>query len=246
MKKIIMLCALALGSQACGNGDQVLKTAVNIANQIGTTGTANALTNDEVIKGLKEALIQGTTKGSTKLNAVDGFFKDAAVKILLPPDALKAEQKLRELGMGNLADKAILSINRAAENAALQAKPIFVNAISAMTIQDAMGILKGGNTSATDFLKRATTAQLTAAFNPVIKQSLDKVNATKYWTDVISTYNQLPLVQKINPNLTDFVTQRAIEGVFLKIADEEKNIRLNPVARTTAILQKVFGAVAQK
>jgi hypothetical protein len=209
----------------------------------GTAAGAKPLSNEEIVKGLKEALTQGTSKSTEQVSKVDGFLKDAAIKVLIPPDARKAEVKLRELGLGSLADKVIVSINRASEDAAIKAKPIFINAITSMSIQDAMGILKGPNTAATDYLKRTTTNQLTAAFQPSIKQSLDKVNATKYWADFMNTYNRLPLVQKINPDLASFVTQKAMEGIFLKISEEEKNIRQNPIARTTDILKRVFGYI---
>ncbi len=253
MKKIILITAgmvFYTGVQA-QSINSLLKKANTYAKQHGITvpnlnngiGGQKPLTNPEIVKGLKEALSQGTNKSTDKISKLDGFLKDAAIKILMPPEAKNAETKLRQIGLGALADKVILTINRAAEDAAIKAKPIFINAITGMSIQDGLSILKGNNTAATDYLKRTTSGQLTTAFKPVIKQSLDKVNATRYWSDFMTTYNKLPVVQKINPDLTGFVTQKAIDGIFLKISDEEKNIRQNPVARTTDILKRVFGYV---
>jgi len=207
-----------------------------------TAGTG--VTETEAAEGIKEALAQGLTGAVLKLNREDGFFKDAFYKILLPDDAKKVENTLRDLGLGNLADKAILQINRGAEDAAGYAKPIFVNAIKSMSIQDAIGLVRNGDTSATHFFREKTTAQLTAAFLPVIKASLDKVNATKYYGDMVNRYNSLPIVfKKINPDLNGFVTDKAINALFDLVAKEEKNIRNNFAARTTDLLKKVFGGL---
>ena len=204
-------------------------------------GSDNGLSTDAVASGLKEALDSGVQKGTAKLSAVDGFFADAAVKILLPPEAVKVESTLRNMGLGQQVDDAILSMNRAAEDAAKSAAPIFLDAITKMTIGDAWGILKGGDTSATHYLRGKTTDPLTAAFSPIIKQSLDKVNATKYWGLLFNTYNEIPFVSKVNPDLTSYVTGKGLTGIYYEISLEEKNIRKNPIARTTALLQQVFG-----
>ncbi len=205
-----------------------------------TTGVTEA----EAAEGIKEALGQGLAGAVLKLNKEDGFFKDAFYKILLPPDAKKIENTLRDLGFGSMADKAILQINRGAEDAAGYAKPIFVNAIKSMTINDAIGLVRNGDTSATHFFREKTTAQLTAAFLPVIKASLDKVNATKYYSNMVNRYNSFPLViKKINPDLNGFVTEKAINALFDLVAKEEKNIRNNFSARTTDLLKKVFGGL---
>lgn len=203
-------------------------------------------TTTEMVTGLKQALEQGTAKSADQLSVVDGFFKNAAIKILLPPDAQKAEKTLRRLGMNKLCDDAIHSLNRAAEDAAKQAKPIFISAIKQMTIQDATNILLGGNDAATQYFKRTTTAQLSLQFKPVIHTSLDNVGATRYYGALVSQYNRIPLVRKLNPDLDDYVTQKAIEGLFYQIALEELNIRQSLSARTTPVLQKVFGFVDQK
>jgi hypothetical protein len=203
-------------------------------------------TTTEMVTGLKQALEQGTTKSADQLSVVDGFFKNAAIKILLPPDAQKAEKTLRRLGMNKLCDDAIHSLNRAAEDAAKQAKPIFISAIKQMTIQDATNILLGGNDAATQYFKRTTTAQLSLQFKPVIHTSLDNVGATRYYGALVSQYNRIPLVRKLNPDLDEYVTQKAIDGLFYQIALEELNIRQSLSARTTPVLQKVFGFVDQK
>jgi len=201
--------------------------------------TRQGLSNDEIVSGLKEALTVGSNNSSQKLSAVDGFFKDAAIKILMPPEAQKAEKKLRSLGMGKLVDNAILSMNRAAEDASKSAAPIFINAVKQMSFQDALGILRGGDFAATNYLKNKTTSPLTEAFRPVIEASLQKVNATKYWNTVFMTYNKFS-VDKINPDLAAYVTEKALAGMFYQVGLEEQKIRKDPMARTTDILKKVF------
>ncbi len=189
---------------------------------------------------LKQALQQGTSKSTSQLSALNGFFGNAAVKILFPPQAQKAEKTLRKLGLGKLCDQAILSMNRAAEDAAQQAEPIFLDAIRHMTLQDVTNILLGSQDAATQYFKRTTTAQLTVTFMPIVKSSTDKVGATKYYGDVANEYNKLPFVSKISPDINAYVTQKAIDGLFYEIALEELNIRKNIGARSTPLLQKVF------
>jgi len=198
------------------------------------------LSNTDIASGLKEALKVGAQNASKQLSATDGFFKNAAIKILLPPEAQKVEATLRSMGMGSLVDKAILSMNRAAEDASKQAAPIFINAITSMSIQDGINILNGGNFGATNYLKGKTTVPLTSAFSPVIKNSLDKVGATGIWKTVFSTYNKISL-NKVNPDLTAYVTERALSGLFVTIGNEEAKIRSNPAGQASSILQKVFG-----
>jgi len=201
------------------------------------------ITEGEAGEGIKEALGQGLVKAVLQLNKPDGFFKDALYKVLLPPDAKKIENTLRDLGMGKMVDKAILAINRAAEDAAGFAKPIFIDAIKSMTISDAIGLVKNGDTSATHFFRLKTTDKLIAAFLPVIKSSLDKVDATKYYGDIVTTYNNFPTTfKKINPDLPGFVTGKATDALFDLVAKEELNIRQNIVARKTNLLRKVFGS----
>jgi hypothetical protein len=199
------------------------------------------LSQDEVASGLKEALEQGIVKGTDLASKTDGYFKNDLIKIMLPEDAQKVEKTLRNMGLGSEVDRALLAINRGAESAAIEAKPIFVNAIKQMNIQDALGILKGEPTAATDFLKRTTNAQLVELFKPKIQASLDEVGATKYYGDLANSYNKIPLTkQKVNPDLNAYVTQKAIDGLFVLIAEEEKNIRANPLGRTSDLMKKVF------
>ena len=172
---------------------------------------------------------------------LDGYFKNPEIKIPFPPEVKKVEDKLRQLGLGNKVDEFVMTLNRGAEDAAKEAKPIFISAIRQMTIEDAWGILKGDQNAATNYLKRTTSAQLKEKFSPVIQSSLDKVSATKYYGDVTNTYNKNPFVEKVNPDLNSYATDKAIEGLFMMIAKEEKNIRDNPAARTTELLKKVFG-----
>jgi len=199
-----------------------------------------ALSESDVASGLKEALVKGTSSGTASASKLDGYFKNTRLKIPFPPNIQKVETKLRQLGMNNLVDNFILSLNRGAEKAATEAKPIFVSAITSMTVKDAWGILRGEDNAATNYLRRTTSTSLEAAFKPVIKSSLDAVDATKHFTNIVNTYNKIPLIEKVNPNLEDYVTQKAMIGLFLLIEDEEKKIRQDPIARTTELLKKVF------
>ena len=205
------------------------------------TSTQTGLTTDDVISGLKDALSVGATNSSNLLSQVNGYFGNAAIKILMPPEAQNVETKLRALGFGSQVDQAILSMNRAAEQAATKAAPIFLNAIKGMSIQDAFGILKGSKDSATKFLRKTTYTQLQTAFKPVISNALNQVNATKYWSDVFDTYNKIPFAKKVNPDLTDYVTGKALDGIFYQLAIEEGKIRTDPAAQVDDILKKVFG-----
>lgn len=211
-------------------------------NNSSSGNSLSGLSNADISSGLKQALEIGAKQASQQLSQKDGFFKNAAVKILMPPEAQKVAGTLRSMGMGSLVDDAILKMNRAAEDAAVKAAPIFVNAIKGITIQDGVQILRGGNNAATLYLESKTSSALTAAFAPVIQQSLDKVGATQIWKTVFQTYNQVPFVQKVNPDLVGYVTQQALKGVFTEIAAEELKIRTNPASRVTSLLQKVFGS----
>lgn len=238
MWRSIVAIAFLLG--ACTSA-QVSQTLGDINKTIGGNST-QPLTSSEVAEGLKEALIKGISTGSDLVSQLDGYFKNPEIRIPFPPDVQRVEDKLRQVALGDQVDKFVMTLNRGAEDAAKEAKPIFITAIRSMTIQDAWSILKGENDAATQFLKRTTSSLLKEKFKPVIRTSLDKVNATKYYSDIVKRYNQIPLVQKVNPDLDDYATDRAIEGLFIMIAKEEKNIRQNPVARTTELLRKVFGA----
>lgn len=202
------------------------------------------VTQAEAGEGIRQALNQGLVKAVLQLNKEDGFFKDAFYKILLPPDAKKIENTLRDLGMGKMVDKAILQINRGAEDAAGYAKPIFIDAIKSMTLSDAIGLVRNGDTSATHFFRVKTTDKLIAAFLPVIITSLNNVQATKYYSEIVERYNNFPTTfKKINPDLPGYVAGRAVEAMFDLVGKEELNIRTNFAARTTDILKKVFGGM---
>jgi DNA-binding transcriptional ArsR family regulator len=202
------------------------------------------LTQTEVSQGLKEALIQGISKGADKASMTDGFFKNELIKILLPEDARRVESTLRQVGLGSEVDRSLLAINRGAERAAQEAKPIFISAIRQMTIQDAFNILQGGEDAATQYLKRTTENQLIDLFQPKIQESLNEVGATRYYGDLANAYNSLPLTnRKIEPDLNSYVTERAVDGLFQLIAEEEKNIRENPIERTSALMRRVFGTL---
>jgi Protein of unknown function (DUF4197) len=237
MKQLILL-SFILG--ACTTA-QINQTLGEVNKAVNGTPAAPALSSEEVGSGLKEALINGISKGADLVSLTDGYFKNAEIKIPFPPDVKKVEDKLRQLGFGNKVDDFVMTLNRGAEEAAKEAKPIFISAIKQMTIDDAWGILKGNPDAATQFLKRTTTAQLKQKFSPVVQTALDKVSATKYYGDVINTYNKVPFVEKVNPDLNDYATTKAIEGLFVMVAKEELNIRQNPVARTTDLLKRVFG-----
>jgi hypothetical protein len=237
MKKILIIavCVLALMSTAHAQLDQLKKAARSI------TG-GGKLSSEEIANGLKEALTNGISKGADVVSQVDGYFKNPEIKIPFPPEAKNAESKLRAIGMGAEVDRFILSLNRAAEEAAKESKPIFIAAIKGMTIQDASSILRGNDDAATQYLKKTTSSPLKDKFMPIVKNALQKVNATKYYVDLVTAYNKIPLVQKMNPNLDEYATDKAIEGLFVMIAKEEKNIRKNPAARTSELLRKVFGS----
>lgn len=219
----------------------LLKKASGLLNK--ATSGSTSLTNDEIVSGLKEALSVGAKNSANKLSSVDGFFANAAIKVLMPPEAKKVESALRTAGMGKLVDNAILSMNRAAEEASKSAAPIFVNAITSMSITDALNILKGSDTAATGYLRGKTVAALTSAFRPVIDTALQKTSATSYWKTVFDAYNKLPTTfNKINPDLAGYVTEKSLSGMFYQVAQEEQKIRKDPAARVSDILKKVFGS----
>jgi len=230
MKQLLTILIIStISLSGCETAKQILEGA--------NTG---GLTNGEIVQGLKEALRVGTDTAGKKLSIINGFFGDAAVKILMPPEAVKVEKTLRDVGFGSVVDKAVLSMNRAAEDATKYVGNIFWNSIKQMTINDALGILRGGDFAATEYLKRTTTLELTNAFRPVIEKALGNVNATKYWNDVFSVYNRFSS-NPVNTDLPAYVTERALAGLFYHIGLEEQKIRRDPVARVTDILKRVFG-----
>tara|TARA_R110000868_G_scaffold166479_2_gene400502 strand:+ start:111 stop:818 length:708 start_codon:yes stop_codon:yes gene_type:complete len=235
MKKILMLLAV-FSLSSCAELQQ-------IANQYPGFGTLGTV---DIAAGLKEALDNGIAKQVSKLTATDGFYKNEAVKILLPEELRKVDAGLRKIGLSSLADEGLKALNRAAEDAVKEATPIFIGAVKNMTFTDAKTILLGNNTAATSYLQTSTTNALYTKFNPVIKNSFSKVGADQVWTNIITKYNSIPLVNKVNPDLTDYVTNQALNGVFKMIAVEEQNIRTNISARTSPLLQSVFAIQDKK
>lgn len=231
MKTYILSFSITIGLLSCD-------TLSKLPSYGGITG----VTESEASEAMRQALDQGVGRGIGLLNKQDGFFGNQFYKLLLPPEAQKIENTLRQLGMSGMVDKAILQINRSAEDAVGYARPIFVDAIREMTITDAINIIKGPKDAATQYFRQKTTEKLIAAFSPTIKSSLDKFSATKYYGDVVNTYNNFPTtLNKINPDLPSYVVGKAVNALFDQIGKEEANIRENPVARTTEILKKVFG-----
>jgi hypothetical protein len=233
MKKIILL-AVAFSLNSCAQVQQTLNQLPQISSQIPGVGGV------DIASGLKEALNKGITQQVSKLTAVDGFYKNEAVKILMPAELQKVDATLRKIGLSSLADEGIKVLNRAAEDAVKEATPIFVSAVRNMTFTDAKNILLGNDSAATSYLQGSTTTALYGKFNPVIKSSFEKVGADVIWTKIINKYNTIPLVKKVNPDLTDYTTNQALAGVFKMIAVEEKEIRNNISARTTPLLKSVF------
>ncbi len=230
MKTLRPLVCIFLFCTSCTELQQVV-------NQLPSGEVSSA----EIAAGLKQALEFGVNQGVDLLHKEDGYFKDEAVRILLPEELKKVDQGLRKIGLGNLADEGLKVLNRAAEDAVVEAKPIFVKAITDFTFDDAKRILTSQNDlEATLYLQNTTSSALQAAFSPKIDASLSKVGADRIWAEIISKYNSIPLVQPVNPDLTGYVTEQAIKGLFVKVGDKEKEIRNSVGARTTALLQKVF------
>lgn len=235
-KKLLLLAPLLFILHGCKTDD--LKQAISVL----TEQDDAPLSSQDIANGLKEALIQGIARGSGQASKVDGYFKNPQIKIPFPPEVQKVERTLRDLGLGAKVDRFVLQLNRGAERAAVGAKPIFVGAIRSMTIRDALSILRGEPHAATEYLKRTTSTPLKAKFLPVISTALDATKATRNYSEVITQYNKIPLIKKVNPDLKGYATDRAIEGLFVLVAQEEANIRANPVARTTELLKRVFGS----
>jgi hypothetical protein len=235
MKKIFFLILIAILSFQNSEA-QFMKNAKKFLNS-----NISGFTENDAADAIKEALENGTGESVKLVSVIDGYWGNPEIKIPFPPEAKNVESKLRAIGMGKQVDQFNESMNRAAEKAAAEAKPIFIAAIKGMTVKDAINIVKGENNAATMYLKKTTSPELNAAFQPPIRTSLDNVNASKYWSDLITVYNSIPLVKKMNPDLTAYVTDKAIEGLFVMIAKEELKIRNDPMARTSELLKKVFG-----
>lgn len=234
--------ALKKARQAASDNG-LIKTSQTSGSGTKAPVSTSLMNNDEIGSGLREALKLGAKTATQNLSATDGFFGNQLIKILMPPEVKQIESKMRQFGMGNVVDKAILSMNRAAEDASSQALPILVNAITSFSIQDALSILNGGDNAATNLLKARTTPQITAAFRPVIARSMSKYNVEQLWSQVFSTYNSLPIIKnKVNTDLTGYITDRALSGLFTVVGSEEKKIRLDPIGTGSDIITRVFGS----
>lgn len=241
MKKLIPFFSLLLILSSCSELN--LGTLGEI---IEAPSSTPLLTEAEVGSGLKEALVQGVSRSVNSASAQDGFLKNPLLFIAFPEEAIVVKEKALALGLDSQVNQFEMTLNRAAEEASKAAGPIFINAVQSMTIEDAFGILNGGETAATDFLKRKTTAQLTASFTPKVTDAINKVELTKYWEPLVSKYNMSTLLtgkEPVNEDLTSYITEKAIDGLFVHITAEEKLIRKDPQARATELLKKVFGSV---
>ena len=234
MKKMVFLFLLIPCLGMAQDWQDLLNQVKDKLSQVNSNGTV------DISGGLKEALNNGITKQVTKLTATDGFYKNQLVKIVFPPELQKVDKTLRKMGLSKLADSGIKSLNRAAEDAVKEATPIFVTAIKDMSFSDAKSILLGKETAATDYLKGTTSTALYAKFSPVVQQSIGKVGADKIWSSIVEKYNAIPRAKKVNPDITDYVTNKSMDGVFTMISVEEKDIRTNLKSRTSDLLKKVF------
>ena len=230
MKKISYLILIVFTLTSCAELQQVV-------NQLPQSGT---ISNTDIASGLRQALDLGIDKQVSKLTQKDGFFKNELVKIVLPAELQKVDKTLRDIGLGNLADQGLKVLNRAAEDAVKEATPIFVDAVKSITFADAKKILLGADNAATEYLINGTSEALYDKFSPVIANSFIKVGANQIWENLINKYNTIPFVQKVNPDLTDYVTGEALKGVYTMIGVEEKEIRTKVSSRTTDLLKRVF------
>ena len=238
MKPVNLLAAVSLLALCACSEKQIKDTLETVSQTI--EGQSSGLTTAEVVNGLKQALEVGIQNSATVASKLDGYYKNPQIAIPFPPDAARVATKLRQIGFGKEVDRFVLTLNRGAERAATKSVPIFVSAIRGMSIEDAWGILRGGDSAATQFLQQRTSTQLRTAFEPVVADALSEVNATKYYSDIVGTYNRIPLVNKANADLDAYATDKTIDGLFYLVAQEEAKIRKDPLQRTTDLLRKVF------
>ena len=252
MKKVLIASILGLVTTSYAQinlgklGKNVMNTVTKAASTPGSSNTTGGglgrgLSNSQIADGLKEALAIGTKNSSESASKTDGFFRNTLIKIPFPKEATAVESLARQAGLGKTADQFVLSLNRAAESASKEAAPIFLNAITTMSITDALGILNGGQSSATTYLQTKTNNDLKTMFSPIVRKAIEQAYVTKYWNPMVKKYNKLPMVQTINPDLEDYVTTKALEGLFKLVSQEETKIRTNPAARVSDILKTVFG-----
>ncbi len=241
---LMIACMSACAQINLGNLDKSVKNAENdVNNALKNNGKkGKGLSNDDIVNGLKEALTIGSKNSATSASKVDGYFLNPHIKIPFPKDAQNVENTAREVGMGPQVDKFVLTMNRAAEDAGKTVAPIFVDAVKHMTINDGMSILKGKDDAATMYLRTNTSGPLKEKFKPIIQSSIMKVEVTKYWRPLIENYNKIPFVEKINPDLNEYICNKALDGLFYLVAQEELKIRKDPFARVTELLKKVFGS----
>jgi hypothetical protein len=238
MKKILTIALILCGLAGCSEKD-----LREIYERVEASPVDVPLTREEVTAGLKDSLARGISRGAAIASAENGYYGDPKLRIPFPPEIRQVDEALRRAGLGDEVDRFVRQLNRGAELAAAKAKPIFIRAITSMTISDAFEILNGESDAATQYLIRTTGDDLRAEFRPVVQDKLDETRATRYYGDIVRTYNTLPFVSKVDPDLVNYATDRAIEGLFLLVAEEEANIRANPRARTTKLLQRVFGSL---
>ena len=238
-KNTFLFATLLIISSSC----ELLNEVSKVVQTPVATNASNPLSNEEVITGLKEALSIGIKNSVNLTSATDGFLKNPEIMLPFPPDAIKVKEKALALGLSGQVEKFETTLNRAAEEATKQAIPIFIDAIKNMSVKDGFAILKGGNGASTTFLKNQTSAKLVSAFAPKVKEATSKVKLTEYWNPIITKYNALTLGNKIDPDLDAYITQKAIDGLFIMVAKEEDKIRLDPAARVSDILIKVFGSL---
>ena len=238
MKKLLTVTIVLLGLAGCSGKDlrQVYEYVDEAVVEV-------PLTREEVTAALKDALSRGISRGAARVSVTDGYYGDARLRIPFPPEVRKVEEAFREVGLGGEVDRFVRQLNRSAEQAAVRAKPIFIDAITSMSIDDAFDILNGSPDAATRYLEENTGDKLREAFRPIVSDALDETSATRYYDDLIRAYNKLPFTRDVDPDLESYATDKAIEGLFLLIADEEANLRANPRARTTQLLKRVFGSL---
>lgn len=236
---VIAISALGRTAQSI-SWDDLKKKGENVYQR--QSVSKGGLSNDEVIRGLKQALEIGAKNASSMASKINGYYKNPKIFIPFPPEAKKVKSVAENIGMKKQVNEFVKTLNRAAEEAAKEAAPIFINAIKQMTIRDGFEILRGPNDAATKYLQRKTTAPLTAKFRPVVRRAINKVQVTKHWKPLATRYNQVPFAKPVNPDLDAYVTDRALKGLFILIANEEKKIRKNPAARVTELLRRVFGS----
>ena len=244
--KITLLTALLFASATGFSQINLGKLKEKAESALPSSGSGSALSEAEVVEGLKSALSVGSDNTSANASKVDGFYKNPKIFIPFPEDALKVKEKAEKLGMQKQVDEFVMTLNRAAEEASKDAKPILVDAVKAMTVKDGFNILKGENNAATVYMEDNTRAQLREKFTPVIKEAIEKVEVTKYWNPLINKYNSASAFtgsEKVDPDLEAYITERALDGLFTLLAEEELKIRENPAARVNDILQRVFGSI---